>query len=221
MEINSNENQEIFEKTLDSNPLAEENFDSEIDENLFKFSLKAAYLDGLQPGKHNVSFKYYPFNLKAQNISQKHCPFPSFDFKVNIQRADLYDAEIKIEGYENQYIYGSEPFGVYVEGLPEGLKANFEIENVEGSNVAQIDDDGNVTPTNCGKFKIKASTDEDENYNAFSTETEVITVLPCPLKINGLTCSDREYDSTNILKIFRDADLTLINENFCLLIILK
>ena len=214
LEINSNENQEIFEKTLDSNPLAEDNIDSETTETLFKFSLKAAYLDGLQPGKHNVSFKYYPFNLKAQNISQKHCPFPSFDFKVNIQRADLYDAEIKIEGYENQYIYGSEPFEVYVEGLPEGLKANFEIENVEGSNVAQIDDDGNVTPTNCGKFKIKASTDEDENYNAFSTETEVITVLPCPLKINGLTCSDREYDATNILKISRneDADLTLINE---------
>ena len=211
-EIPLNGNKEIFQKTFDGNELAEENIKSEIKENLFKFSLKAAYLDGLEAKEHNVSFKYYPFNLKQGNISQNHCPFPSVNFKLNIKKSTLPDATIKINGYQDQYIYGSEPFKVYVEGLPEGLKAKFEIENVEGSNVAQINDDGNVILTNCGKFKIKASTAEDGNYNAFSTETEVITVLPCPLKINGLTCSNREYDSTNILKISRNAGLSLVNE---------
>lgn len=211
-EINLNGNREIFEKTLDNTQLAEENIKSEISNDLFKFSLKAAYLDGLQAGQHDMSFKYYPFNLTPGDISANHCPFPSVDFKLDIKKSTLSDANIKISGYEDQYIYGSKPFKVHVEGLPEGLKARFEIENVEGSNVAQIDGDGNVTLKGVGKFKIKASTDEDENYNAFSTETEVIDVLPCPLKINGLKCSDREYDSTNILKIFRDTGLSLINE---------
>ncbi len=92
------------------------------------------------------------------------------------------------------YTYGEDPFTISVTGCDETNTISYTSSNPD---IATIDSTGTITIHKTGKFTITAKQIDDKNNEISKKTSDIITVEPRPVKINGLTVNNKIYDGND------------------------
>ncbi len=192
--LNGNTVAQIVNKT-NNNQLLTKGEDYTVKGN--KIVLNHEYLNSLDANTYSLAISFNP--ARQTNLAEG-LTLPedtvSLDIKKSEQQSPPDDA--KFNNLQETYTYGYTPAPISLNGSNESDNVTYESDNPK---VATIDNDGQITIVGVGSFTITATKAADENYEELKVTSDEITVNPLPVKITGVTASDKVYDGNNDAKI--------------------
>lgn len=137
------------------------------------------YLSNLNTGRHELKISVWP------------CGEHDLDPSVTVPEYTTTPHVANFNNLNSEYTYGDT---ISLNGDNENGNVSYESSN---TNVATVDENGQITMVGVGNFIITATIPADENYEELKVQSPEIKVHPKRLTIDNIKIKDKLYDGTN------------------------